>query len=118
MIENKYCVCGEPINVEHNARQTFRTDGLRFFPPSDLIPGLCHFRCPACKVVVEYDRLVELGDLPLRPPAENAEEPVNSLQQLKAEIAAVANTIIECETGGVTVDFAALKRHLLRLSAI
>jgi len=43
---------------------------------------------------------------------------VNSLQQLKAEIAAVANTIIECEAGGVTVDFAALKRHLLRLSAI
>ena len=118
MIENKYCACGEPINVEHDARRTFRTDGLRFFPPSDLIPGLCHFRCPACKEVVEYDRLVELGDLPLRPPAENAEEPVNSLQQLKAEIAAVANTIIECEAGAVTVDFAALKRHLLRLSAI
>ena len=40
------------------------------------------------------------------------------VQQLKAEIAAVANTIIECEAGSVTVDFAALKRHLLRLSAI
>ena len=39
-------------------------------------------------------------------------------KQLKAEIAAVANTIIECEAGSVTVDFAALKRHLLRLSAI
>lgn len=89
MIENKYCMCGEPINVEHNARQTFRKDGLRFFPPSDLIPGLCHFRCPACKEVVEYHRLVELGDLPIRPPADNAVEPVNSLQQLKQAIALV-----------------------------
>ena len=48
----------------------------------------------------------------------SVEENGNSLQQLKAEIAAVANTIIECEAGGVTVDFAALKRHLLRLSAV
>ena len=85
MIENKYCKCGEPINVEHNARRTFRTDGLRFFPPSDLIPGLCHFRCPACKEVVEYDRLVELGNLPIRPPADSAVEPVNSLQQPQGE---------------------------------
>ena len=49
---------------------------------------------------------------------DNMEQNFNSLQQLKAEIAAVANTIIECEAGGVTVDFAALKRHLLRLSAV
>jgi hypothetical protein len=44
--------------------------------------------------------------------------PKPSARSLKAEIAAVANTIIECEAGSVTVDFAALKRHLLRLSAI
>jgi hypothetical protein len=61
---------------------------------------------------------IELYRADVKSAAEKVEAAKTNIQQLKAEIAAVANTIIECEAGGVTVDFAALKRHLLRLSAV
>ena len=61
MTENKYCKCGQPINVEHDSKNTCRRDGLRFYVPEEKHPGSCLFRCPECSRVVEYDDLVELG---------------------------------------------------------
>ena len=67
MIENKYCKCGQPINVEHNVHsRTCRTDGMRFYKPSDINNRSCLFRCPSCYEVVEYDKLLELGELPIK----------------------------------------------------
>lgn len=59
MIENKYCKCGQPINVEHNSNNTCRKDGLRFYVPEDT--DSCLFRCPKCLSVIKYDELLELG---------------------------------------------------------
>ena len=67
MIENKYCKCGQPINIEHNSKNTFRRDGLRFYVPEQKHPGACLFRCPVCSRVVKYDNLLELGLLEEKP---------------------------------------------------
>ena len=62
MIENLYCKCGQPINVEKDVfERTFRRDGIRFFEPEQKAKTACLFRCPACLKVVEYSELVELG---------------------------------------------------------
>jgi len=65
MIESLYCPCGQPIYVEKDARTTYRSDGLRFFEPDEKHDGACLFRCPTCTEVVEYEKLVKLGKLPI-----------------------------------------------------
>ena len=63
MIENKYCKCGQPIDIEHGVHErTMRTDGMRFYYPGSLNDRSCLFRCPNCNVVVEYKNLIELGE--------------------------------------------------------
>jgi hypothetical protein len=49
---------------------------------------------------------------------EAVEASSNSIQQLKAEIRAIADIINLADNGLITVDFALLKRQLRELSAI
>ena len=57
-IENKFCKCNEPINVEHEAfGRTMYVDGLRFFTPGDSRNNVCLFRCVKCLEVIEYEDL-------------------------------------------------------------
>lgn len=82
MIENLYCHCGQPINVEINVYdRTCRTDGMRFFVPEETNDRLCLFRCPSCSEVVEYSKLQSLGELPIESPAKNAESAGTVKQQ-------------------------------------
>jgi hypothetical protein len=67
IIENKYCPCGQTINVEHGAyKRTCRTDGMRFYKPEETNDHSCLFRCPTCSEPVEYSKLLELGELPIK----------------------------------------------------
>lgn len=57
--ENRWCKCGQAINVEHSASCTFRADGMRFFVPEEKSTNSCLFRCPSCVEVVEYSKLLD-----------------------------------------------------------
>ena len=64
MEEILYCVCGHPIKVLHNqGDKTCRTDGIRFSDMRKPDTGGHCFRCPSCKIWIERDELVELGNL-------------------------------------------------------